>query len=111
MSPLPLRKDSVINEALEDATNRLKFRLHEAVKVYFAKLNDESDKFKRMGQPNRDDLREYRQVLLGFITEFDQAKSGALLQLDQAIATFELGAADLDAWTTAAKAADKVRPK
>lgn len=108
---LNLREGSVINEALSDAHNKLCSRLHEAIKTYFDVIATAANG-ERSGTPApTDDPHVWRANMQRKLDTFESRKKEATEKLDKAVALFSVGAADLEAWIIAAKAADKVRPK
>ena len=109
---LVLREGSVINEALVDAQRKLKGRLIDAAKVYLEQLRSATmDQLVKMHESGNGltpaELRATIQNRFGQVMEREQH---AFKDWEAALATFDVGVKDLDAWVSAAKAADKFRP-
>jgi hypothetical protein len=109
---LVLRDGSVINEALVDAQHRLKARLVDAAKLYLHALHKATeDQMKELHDAGNSltpaELRVALQGRFGHVMEDEQQ---AFKVWEKALEVFDLGAKDLDAWVSAAKAADKFRP-
>lgn len=107
---LPLQKGSVINDALNDASLKLRARLNGAVRVYLSTLDEACRLEMQQGaSPEIEGLDKTRVELLARIGRVDMKQTAARAEFARALGAYDEGRAELSAWVTVAGAADRFR--